>query len=106
MPKNVRKFRKKHIRSIRTRQPGDYLEINREHGRKKLKDYFIDCKIPREEREQLPLLAEGSHVLWVPGLRISEAYKVTEQTKRLVKVEILRRENPLLLQWRKLCKQS
>ena len=92
--------------SIRTRQPGDYLEINREHGRKKLKDYFIDCKIPREEREQLPLLAEGSHVLWVPGLRISEAYKVTEQTKRLLKVEILRRENPLLLQWRKLCKQS
>ena len=73
---------------IRIRQSGDYLEINRERGRKKLKDHFIDLKLPREEREQRPLLADGSHVLWILGERISEAYKVTEQTKRLLRVEV------------------
>ena len=74
--------------SIRTRNPGDFLEINREHGRKKLKDYLIDCKIPRQEREELLLLTEGQHVIWILGRRISEAYKVTKQTRRLLKVEV------------------
>ncbi len=77
--------------SLRTRKPGDFLEINEAHGKKKLKDYFIDCKVPREERDSKLLLAEGNHVLWVPGMRISEAYKVTEQTKSLLKVELFRR---------------
>ncbi len=74
--------------SIRTRSPGDFLEINREHGKKKLKDYLIDCKIPRREREELLLLTEGKHVLWILGHRISQAYKITGQTRRLLKVEV------------------
>ncbi len=74
--------------AIRTRRAGDFLEINREHGRKKLKDYLIDQKVPRGKREELLLLAEGSHVLWVFGMRISEAYKVTEKTRRLLKVAV------------------
>ncbi len=73
---------------IRRRKPGDYLEINREHGRKKLKAYLIDKKIPAKERDELLLLADGSHILWIPGLRISEKYKVTEYTKRILKVRI------------------
>ena len=74
--------------SIRTRCPGDFLEINREHGRKKLKDYLIDSKVPRQERDRLLLLADGQHILWIPGRRISEGYKVTGQTRRLLRVEI------------------
>ncbi len=75
---------------LRTRRPGDYLEIT--GGiHKKLKDYLIDCKVPREERDQCILLADGSHVIWVTGMRISERYKVTEQTKRILKVQM--REN-------------
>ena len=73
---------------IRGRKAGDYLEINREHGRKKLKAYLIDEKIPAAEREKLMLLADGAHILWIPGYRISEAYKVTEDTERILKVEI------------------
>ena len=73
---------------IRRRQPGDYLEINQAHGRKKLKDYLIDQKIPAEKRKKLWLLADGSHILWVPGRRISEGYKVTEETRRILKVQI------------------
>ena len=71
---------------LRTRQPGDYMELT--GGiHKKLKDYLIDCKIPREERDQCILLADGNHIIWVTGMRISERYKVTENTRRILKVQ-------------------
>ena len=73
---------------IRGRAPGDYLEINREHGRKKLKAYLVDEKIPAGEREGLRLLADGSHIVWIPGYGISEGCKVTEDTRRILKVQI------------------
>ena len=52
---------------IRTRKMGDYLRIHADGGKKSLKRYLIDEKIPREEREDLPLLADGDHILWVIG---------------------------------------
>lgn len=73
---------------IRHRKPGDFLTITDTGGKKKLKDYMIDCKIPREEREKLTLLADGSHILWVVGYRISQYYKVTSQTKTVLKVHV------------------
>ena len=73
---------------IRGRKPGDYLEINRAHGRKKLKAYLIDEKVPASERDELLLLADGAHIVWIPGHRISEAYKVTEETRNILKVQI------------------
>lgn len=66
--------------SIRTRQPGDYF-ILKDGGRKTVKRYMIDEKIPKEDRDQILLLADGSHVLWIIGYRISEYYKITEGTK-------------------------
>ena len=73
---------------IRRRRPGDYLEINRAHGRKKLKDYLIDQKVPAKERGKLLMLADGNHIIWIPGMRISEGYKVTEDTRQILKVQI------------------
>ncbi|MCC8140727.1 MAG: tRNA lysidine(34) synthetase TilS [Lachnospiraceae bacterium] len=70
---------------LRTRRPGDYL-ANGKGSHKKLKDYLIDCKLPREERDKCILLADGSHVIWAVGLRISEDYKVSGHTKRILKV--------------------
>jgi len=70
---------------IRNRKDGDY--INLKGGRKKLKDYFIDMKIPREERDKILLLAKGSQVIWIVGYRINEEYKITKQTKTTLKVE-------------------
>lgn len=72
-----------HAISLRTRRSGDYFQI-KGGGRKKMKDYFIDSKIPKEERDSIPLLAEGSHILWVLGGRMSEKYKVTEATKKIL----------------------
>lgn len=73
---------------LRTRQSGDYLIIDAAGGQKKVKDYFIDHKIPREKRDQILLLADGSHILWIVGYRISEAAKVTEETKRIFKIQM------------------
>lgn len=77
---------------LRTRQTGDYLIINREGGKKKLKDYLIDQKIPREERDQVLLVAEGSHILWVVGWRISEDAKVTGDTEKRLKIQMMMEE--------------
>ena len=73
---------------VRFRLPGDYFTVNAQGGRKKLKDYFIDCKIPRRERDEITLLADGSHILWAVGCRISEYYKITSQTKRVLEVHV------------------
>lgn len=73
---------------LRTRQQGDYLVIHESGGRKKLKDFFIDRKIPAMERDFVPLLAAGQEILWVVGYRLSEAFKVTQDTKRVLYVEI------------------
>jgi len=73
---------------VRTRKNGDYFQVNAAGGTKKLKDYFIDKKIPRREREEKILLADGSHVIWIIGDRISERYKITEMTQNILKVMI------------------
>lgn len=49
---------------------------------------MIAEKIPRERRENIPLLAEESHVLWVIGGRISEYYKVDGNTKHILQVQL------------------
>jgi len=80
----------KNTLSIRTRRSGDYLMIrsgDERPVRKRLKEYYITEKFPRNYRETLPLLVEEGHVLWITGHRISEAYKVEECTKTILQVE-------------------
>ena len=72
---------------LRTREPGDYIELS--GGiRKTLKRFMIDEKIPRDIRDRIPLLADGSHVMWIIGYRISSCYKLTPETRRVLQAEI------------------
>ena len=80
------------IMCLRPRQAGDYLTVNQQMGRKSLQDYFVDQKIPKENRNSLYVLAMDHHVVWVPGLRISEYFKITEQTERVLQVKVLSKE--------------
>lgn len=77
---------------LRSRRAGDYLTIAPGCRRKKLKQYFIDEKIPKEERDKIPLIASGSHIL-LAGQRMSEACKITDQTKRILEIQIWEEEN-------------
>lgn len=72
---------------IRTRRTGDYLTINEQGSRQTIKKYMIQEKIPTEKRENILLLADGSHVMWAIGYRISTEYKVNENTKNILKVQ-------------------
>ncbi len=79
---------------LRTRNVGDYLTIAGNDGRiihKSVKDYMLTEKIPREKRDRLYLLAEGEHVIWLIGYRISEHYKISGDTKRILQVQFNRK---------------
>ena len=73
---------------LRFWQPGDYLFLREDGGKKKLNRYFIDEKIPADQRGQIPLLADGDHIVWIVGYRISGYYKVSETTKRILSVTV------------------
>ncbi len=77
-----------HTLLVRTRQPGDYLTIDEKESRKSLQDYFINEKVPKSIRDNVFVLADGHHVLWVLGKRISTHYKVTDNTKQILQIHI------------------
>ena len=76
------------VLSLRARAPGDFIVIHKNGEKKKLKNYFIDEKIPKNERDKLLIVADGSQVIWIVGYRMSENYKVTEDTKYVLQMEI------------------
>ncbi|MDI3534385.1 MAG: tRNA(Ile)-lysidine synthase [Thermosediminibacterales bacterium] len=69
---------------VRNRQPGDKFIPLGMKSNKKLKQFFIDEKIPRDIRDMIPLVVSGDDIIWVVGYRISEKYKVDEHTKHLL----------------------
>ena len=73
--------------SLRSRISGDKISVVK-GGKKKLKDYMIDAKIPREWRDKVPLVADGNQILWVVGYRIGDAFKVTKQTEKILQITI------------------
>jgi len=67
---------------LRSRRDGDRFQPLGMRGTKKLKDFFIDEKIPRILRNRTPILVSGDEILWVVGYRISDKIKITPSTKR------------------------
>lgn len=72
---------------IRHREPGDYIVIDKSGRTQKLKQYFINEKIPREVRQDIWLAADGHEILWIVGYRQSQAYQITERTKKILEIE-------------------
>lgn len=58
------------------------------NGSKKLKDIFIDLKIPKHIRNKVPLICFGDEIAWIVGYRISEKFKVDNTTKKMLEVKI------------------
>lgn len=72
---------------IRFRKKGDRFFPFGGHGSKKLKDFFIDEKIPRLERERIPLLIGNDKIIWVIGYRRAATAPVTENTKNILTIK-------------------
>ena len=75
---------------LRSRRKGDYLIVNTDGGKQKLKEYLINQKIPRDMRDQIPMLASGSEIWWVIGGRISETAKITRRTRWILEIKAFR----------------
>lgn len=76
---------------IRNRRDGDVFSPSGMKGRKKLKEYMIDEKIPRQERPLVPLITVGKEVAWVIGRRVSEKFRRTADTRRELVIRFIRR---------------
>ncbi len=73
---------------VRSRQRGDRFSPLGIKANKKLKDYFIDKKIPREERDSIPIIANHNSILWIVGHQISEWARVKEDTTDVLMVKV------------------
>ncbi len=74
---------------IRNVRPGDRFRPLGVKGTQKLKEFFIDHKVPAFERARIPLLISGESIAWVAGYRIDERFKITDRTERVLKVEVV-----------------
>ena len=75
--------------SLRTRDKGDYIVIHPDGSKKKLKEWLIHEKIPRELRDTLPLVVSGNEVLWIVGHRTGEGARISPETKVVLQVEYI-----------------
>ncbi len=74
---------------IRSFRPGDRSRPLGMEGEKKVKDFFIDRKIPAPQRKKTPLLFHKDHLLWIAGFRIDHQSRLRPETKRVLRVELL-----------------
>ncbi|MDA3925896.1 MAG: tRNA lysidine(34) synthetase TilS [Kiritimatiellae bacterium] len=73
---------------VRQRQTGDRINPTGLKGSKKVKDIFIDAKIPQEERDAIPIIACGDDVLWIPGYRISRDYALSDDKAESIHITV------------------
>jgi tRNA(Ile)-lysidine synthase len=73
------------VRGIR---PGDRFHPLGVPGHKKLQDFLVDLKVPREERSRVAMLESGGKIAWVLGLRIDDRFKVVEGTSSVAVLSI------------------
>ena len=57
-------------------------------NKKKVQDFFIDEQVPNYRRRSVPLLVGQDEIIWIAGYRIDHRYRLTEDTKRVLRVEI------------------
>lgn len=78
---------------IRYRKDGDKFMPLGMKVHKKLKDIFINLKVPREDRDNIPLVCFGMEIGWILGHKISENFKIDDKTKTILKIQVEREDN-------------
>ena len=57
-------------------------------GTKKLKEFFIDLKVPKEKRDAIPLLAVGEKIIWAGDIGPAHLWRVTPQTQTVLEIQV------------------
>ena len=73
---------------VRHRTDGDFFYPSGFGRKRKIQDFFVDQKVPRDERDIVPLILSANDIIWVVGYRGDDRFRVTENTKRALKLEI------------------
>lgn len=76
---------------LRNFRPGDRFRPLKLQGEKKISDYFIDQKILFHARKEIPLLVCDRGIIWVVGHQIDDRFKITHNTRRILKLQIERK---------------
>ncbi len=74
--------------SVRAREKGDVFYPSGFGKKKKLQDFFVDEKIPRDERDSIPIVLSGDDIVWVAGYRTDERFKADKDTKKTILIEL------------------
>jgi tRNA(Ile)-lysidine synthase len=72
---------------VRSWRPGDRFFPLGMGSPKKLQDFFVDEKVPRVQRQRIPLVLSGEDIIWVVGYRIDHRYRVTPATREVLVLE-------------------
>lgn len=75
---------------VRTRRKGDRLKPLGMGKEKRLQDFFVDAKVPNSWRDRVPLVVSDEQIVWIAGWRIDDRVKVTEQTRRALRLRFTR----------------
>lgn len=74
---------------VRTWRPGDRIEPWGLDGSRKLQDVFTDAKVPRAERDRIPVFECGGRIVWVPGYRIARGWAVESESAPAVRLRVI-----------------
>ena len=74
---------------VRNRRNGDRFKPLGMTGSKKLKDFFIDNKIPRDKRDSIPLVVDRNNIIWIAEYQMSDDYKISKKTRKTLRLELI-----------------
>jgi tRNA(Ile)-lysidine synthase len=72
--------------TVTGRKSGDRFRPLGMNGTRKLKDFFIDLKVPRDKRDAVPIVRSPDGIVWVVGYRIDDSYKITPTTGKVLRL--------------------
>ncbi|MFV0506451.1 MAG: tRNA lysidine(34) synthetase TilS [Bacteroidales bacterium] len=74
---------------LRRPKTGDYFHPLGLKGNKKLSDFMTDIKLSRFEKDKTWLLCNGEQIVWVLGSRLDDRYKISAQTRKVLRIEYI-----------------
>ena len=73
---------------VRSRRPGDRFQPLGMTGTKKLQDLFVDAKVPRSQRDEIPCILDSKGILAVVGLHQAHRSRITQETEQVLRITV------------------